>query len=69
MQERKTENISDFLREEKKIEQTLHTDSFSSSLRLVGKFAGELGVRRLVNNNSNKINGLPERKRRLQTKK
>jgi hypothetical protein len=29
-------------------EQTLHTDSFSSSLKLVGKFAGELGVRFLT---------------------
>jgi hypothetical protein len=34
-------------REKEGIEQTLHTDSVSSSLLLVGNLAGELGVRRI----------------------
>jgi hypothetical protein len=41
-------NLSCFLFDKTDVEQTLHTDSFSSSLSLVGKFAGELGVRLLT---------------------
>jgi hypothetical protein len=45
-------------------EQTLHTDSFSSSLSFVGKFAGELGVRRLASSFFRKDTGTNGKRKR-----